>query len=292
MIERQHLRIVLETERLGSMTAAADVLNLTQSALSHTMRKFEERQNVRIWEKEGRGLRLTEAGQYMLALAQRILPQIDHAERVLRDFGKGQRGTLRVGMECHPCQQWLMRVVTPYLQAWPMVDLDVKTAFRGSGIDALREHEIDLLITPDPIELSDLEFRRIFEYELVLAVPADHPLGHEARPGDLTDQILITYPVPPERLDIFTRFLLPAQLRPAQHRSVESTQMMLQLVAAGRGISAVPDWILHEHGADLPIRAVRLAGGMPMALHIGLRRGEGRIDYITGLIDLACRQAH
>lgn len=100
MIGRQHLSILRNVDRLGSVTAAADRLNLRQSVVSHRMRKFEERHGIPVWQKEGRGLRLTQAGEYLLAL--RVLPQIKHAERVLGDFAAGQRGALRVGMECTP----------------------------------------------------------------------------------------------------------------------------------------------------------------------------------------------
>lgn len=288
MLDRQHLSILREVDRLGSVTAAADKLNLTQSAVSHTMRKFEERNGVTVWQKEGRGLRLTQAGEYLLALAQRVLPQIDHAERVLADFAQGQRGALRAGMECHPCQQWLMRVVAPYLAAWPDVDLDLRSAFRFGGIAALLGHEIDLLITPDPLDLPGITYSPVFDYELVLAVPEDHTMGAVAVPGDLTTETLITYPVEPARLDIFTRFLVPGNCLPRRHRTVETTDMMLQLVASGRGVSAVPDWLLLEEGAGLPIRGVRIGDqGISKSIHLGTRRGDEKIDYMAGFLELA-----
>lgn len=284
MLDRQHLAILREVDRLGSVTAAAGRLNLTQSALSHTIRKFEQRHRIKVWEKDGRGLRLTQAGEYLLALAGRVLPQMDHAELVLAEFADGHRGALRAGMECHPCQQWLMRVVAPYLAVWPDVDLDMRTAFRFGGIGALLGHEIDLLITPDPLDLPGIHYTRVFDYEMVLAVPRDHPLTGPARPQDLTAETLITYPVAPERLDIFTQFLVPGHCLPRRHRTVETTGMMLQLVAAGRGVSAVPDWLLREEGAGLDLRAVKLGRGIAKGLHIGLRKGEESIDYIAGFL--------
>ena len=75
MIERSHLAIVQEVDRRGSLTAAADVLCLTQSALSHSMRKLEDQLGTPIWLREGRSLRLTQAGQYLLSVANRVLPQ-------------------------------------------------------------------------------------------------------------------------------------------------------------------------------------------------------------------------
>lgn len=287
MLDRQHLAILREVDRLGSVTAAAERLNLTQSALSHAIARFEARHGVPVWRREGRGLRLTQAGAYLLELAGRVLPQLEHAERMLAELARGARGALRAGMECHPCQQWLMRVVAPYLAAWPDVDLDLRTAFRFDGIAALLGHEIDLLITPDPVDLAGIRYTRVFSYEMVLAVPEGHPLRGPVRPQDLAGEVLLSYPVPPERLDVFTRFLIPANCRPQRHRRVETTEMMLQLIAAGRGVSAVPDWILHEEAAGLPIRALRLGEGIGKGLHIGLREGEEGIDYLAGFVALA-----
>src|SRR5882672_5023892 len=151
MLERSHLSIVREVDRVGSLTAAAKELHLTQSALSHSMKKLEQQLGTDIWLREGRSLRLTQAGQYLLAVANRVLPQLALAEGQLRQFAQGERGTLRIGMECHPCYQWLLKVVSPYLAAWPDVDVDVKQKFQFGGIGALFGYDIDILVTPDPL---------------------------------------------------------------------------------------------------------------------------------------------
>jgi LysR family transcriptional regulator for metE and metH len=62
-----------------------------------------------------------------------------------------RRCTLRIGMECHPCYQWLLKVVSPYLARWPDVDVDVKQKFQFGGIGALFGYDIDVLVTPDPL---------------------------------------------------------------------------------------------------------------------------------------------
>lgn len=115
MIELIHLKIVQQVEKQGSLTAAASVLHVTQSALSHSIKKLEQQLEAPIWRREGRHLQLTQSGQYLLSIANRILPQLDLANERLRQFAEGERGRLRIGMECHPCYQWLLKVVSPYL---------------------------------------------------------------------------------------------------------------------------------------------------------------------------------
>lgn len=290
MLDRQHLSILREVDRLGSLTAAAERLNVSQSALSHTIRKLEERYGVAMWEKDGRNLRLTEAGRYIVRLAQRVLPQIERAEAVLSDYRHGQRGSLKIGMECHPCHQWLMGVTKPYLVDWPDVDLELTTSFAFGGVAALAGYEIDILITPDPIETPGVHYLPVFAYELVLAVPVDHPLTlkRHAEPADLLDETLFTYPVPPERLDVFTHFLVPANCRPRHHRNVETTEMMLQLVAAGRGVSAIPNWLVHREAAKVGVRPVSIGqSGIQKSIYLGLRDGDDSLDFIAGFLATA-----
>jgi LysR family transcriptional regulator, regulator for metE and metH len=290
MIERMHLEIVREVDRQGSLTAAAEVLCLTQSALSHTMTKLERDLGIAIWMREGRSLRLTQAGHYLLAVANRVLPQMALAEERLRQFAQGERGTLRIGMECHPCYQWLLKVVAPFLAAWPDVDVDVKQKVQFGGLAALFGYEIDLLVTPDPVYKPGLRFEPVFDYEPVLVVGADHKLAKapHVEPQHMVDEILITYPVSTDRLDIYTRFMLPAGVSPKRHKTIETTDIMMQMVASGRGVAAMPRWLVQEYAARMNVVAVRLGQeGLSKQIHVGIREADASIDYVMAFIELS-----
>ncbi|WP_443114587.1 LysR family transcriptional regulator [Herbaspirillum seropedicae] len=293
MLDRIHLSIVQEVERQGSLTAAAGVLHVTQSALSHSMKKLEQQLGTDIWLREGRHLRLTQAGQYLLAVANRVLPQLSLAEERLRQFAQGERGALRIGMECHPCYQWLLKVVSPYLAAWPDVDVDVKQKFQFGGIGALFGYEIDLLVTPDPLDKPGLVFEPVFDYEQVLVVASDHPLADAdyVKPRQLSNEVLVTYPVPVDRLDIYTQFLAPAGIVPRRHKTIETTDIMLQMVASGRGVAALPRWLVLEYAEQMEVVPVRLGKqGIAKHIYLGARESDVQIDYLRAFIDEA-RQA-
>jgi LysR family transcriptional regulator, regulator for metE and metH len=295
MLERSHLAIVREVDKQGSLTAAAGVLCLTQSALSHAMKKLEQQLGTDIWLREGRSLRLTQAGEYLLAVANRVLPQLDLAEEKLKQYAQGERGTLRIGMECHPCYQWLLKIVSPYLAAWPDVDVDVKQKFQFGGIGALFGHEIDMLVTPDPLERTGLHFEPVFDYEQVLVVAKDHPLAGapHVKPRQLMDEVLITYPVATDRLDVYTQFLMPAGVAPRRHKTIETTDIMLQMVASGRGVAALPRWLAQEYERKMDVVAVRLGQrGIAKQIFLGIREAEADIDYLKAFIELARRSTH
>jgi len=290
MLDRSHLMIVREVERQGSLTAAADTLNLTQSALSHAVKKLEQQLGTSVWTREGRSMRLTQAGQYLLSLANRLLPQFDLAEERMKQYAQGERGTLRIGMECAPCYQWLLKVVSPYLVRWPDVDVDVKQRFQFGGVGALIGYEIDVLVTPDPLKKSELHFQPVFDYEQVLVVGDDHALAKEAyvTPEQLAHEVLITYPVGTDRLDIYTHFLTPANTAPRRHKVIETTDIMLQMVSSGRGVAALPRWLAEEYASWMPLTSVRLGKkGIAKQIFLGTRKTDDDIDYLAAFVKAA-----
>lgn len=290
MLERSHLAVVREIERQGSLTGAADALCLTQSAISHTVKKLEQNLGIEIWRREGRSLKLTQAGQYLLAVANRVLPQLDYAQERLRQYAQGECGALRIGMECHPCYQWLLKLVSPFLSAWPDVDVDVKQKFQFGGIGALFGYEIDLLVTPDPLFKPGLRFEPVFDYEQVLVVSGKHPLAKEKYvvPEQLRTEVLITYPVTIERLDIYNQFLLPAGISPKRHKPIETTDIMLQMVASDRGVAALPRWLVEEYASKLDVVPVQLGKlGIHKQIFLGIREADIEIDYVNAFVKLA-----
>lgn len=289
-LERIHLEIILAVEKEGSMTAAADSLHLTQSALSHSMSKLEDQLEVKIWQRKGRQLIPTQAGQHLLNTARRLIPQFQRTESQLIQFSKGERGILKIGMECHPCYQWLQRVTNPYLQDWPSVDLDVIQKFQFAGIEALLTHEIDIIVTPDPVLKPELSFIPCFDYEQVLVVSGDHPFhGKEyVLPEELSEETLFTYPVCSDRLDIFSNFLTPLGRTVKHQKLVETTEIMIQMVACGRGVTALPRWLVNEYGERYDIHPIKLGkDGLHKQIHLGIRSEDAKVDYIQAFLNKA-----
>jgi LysR family transcriptional regulator for metE and metH len=93
-----------------------------------------------------------------------------------------------------------------------------------------------------------------------LAVAKQHPLAEKEwiEPADLSGEVLITYPVERDRLDIFNHFLEPADVEPLSVRTSELTIMMMQLVASGRGVCCLPNWALHEYSSKGYVNAKKL----------------------------------
>lgn len=290
MVERTHLEILRAVEKTGTLAAASHELCVTQSALSQSVKKLEQQFSITLWERSGRNIRLTEAGRYLLSVANRVLPQLEHVDLILKKFSIGARGALRIGMECHPCYRWLLQIIAPYLRAWPDVDVDVRKQFTFRGVAALYQYEIDVLVTPDPILRSGVRFYPVFDYEQVLVVSGEHPfasLSH-IEPDAMTGETLITYPVERDRLDVYRDFMTPAGVLPKKHIHVEDTDILLQMVACGRGVSALPRWMVEECRARFAIRPVSLgAKGVHGKIYLGVRDEEYQPKYLLAFLETA-----
>lgn len=290
MIDRSHLAIFKTLNDCGTLAETANALCLTQSALSHAVKKLEHQLGVQLWQKQGRRLRLTPAGEYLLAAAQRLLPQMDEVDAKLKSLGQGKAGCLRIGMECHPCYEWLLTVVSPFLSRWPQVDLDVVQRFRFNGIQALSQHQVDMVISSDPIEDQAFVFQPVLNYELLLL---SHPDGFTTKrqyvtPNDLRQQLLLTFPVDKQRLDVFTQFLDPANTQPLAHKNIETTEIMLQLVASGRGVCTLPDWLAKKFQLMYDLRTFSLgAGGVHKQLFLIYRREDSQLAYLQDFLAIA-----
>lgn len=284
IIERHHLHLLSLLRETGSLERTAQRLHLTPSALSHRVRELEERLGVSLYHRRSRPVRFTQAGDRLLELADRFLPEIQSAERDLAALASGAAGRLYIALECHSCFEWLIPTLDTYRRQWPEVSLDLTVGFRVEPLPALVRGDVDLVITSDPQDLPGIAYLPLFRYQVLLAMPRDHPLAGKpwVDPGDLAGETLITYPVERHRLDIFTGFLGPAGVEPAQVRTTELTAMLLQLVASGRGLAALPAWAMEDHLAKGSVAGVPLGEeGMAGTLYMAVREGEAERPYMA-----------
>lgn len=289
-LEIRHLRSLLAIEEATNLARAAEQVHLTQSALSHQIKALEAYYGAPLFLRNTKPLRLTLAGQKLLELARRVLPEIAGVEKELLRLAKGETGRLHIAIECHACFEWLMPVLDAFRRRWPEVEVDIRVGVSFDPIPALQKGDIDLVISSDPLELNDVVFEPLFEYEARLVTARAHPLAEKSyiEPADLAGEILITYPVQRQRLDVFTRFLQPAGVEPLAVRQSELTAVILLLVASQRGVAVLPDWVLNEttQKGGLATRPLT-AQGMKGLLYAALRRPERDVLYLREFIELA-----
>ena len=291
MLELRHLKTLTALREHGSLVAAATDLYLTPSAISHQLKELDQWFGVEVVNRRSRPVSFSNVGLRLLKLADDILPQIQIAHTDIARIVHGQTGRIIFSSECHSCFDWLMPLLNQYRQQYPDVDLDFVSGFESNPHELLQNAEFDLLITADPIALKGIEYFPIFEYESRLVLSNTHPLVRMEKitVQDLAEQTLVTYPVDKHRLDIMAKLFIPANLHPKEIRTTELTQMLIQLVASGRGISALPDWVVNEYEQKGWVTSRRLdcvsPKGLRRTLYAGYRSEDKDKSYFEGFLN-------
>ena len=249
ILEVRHLRTLVALRDSGSLVRAAQLLNLTQSALSHQIKLLEDRYGQQLFERKSVPPQFTAVGERLLALADAMLPQVEGAERDIARLVLGQGGQMRIAVECHTCFDWLMPAMDAFRTRWPEVELDIVSGFHADPVGLLHQGRADVAIVSEVDgDEAGVDYHALFGFEIRALLANTHPLV--AKPHlvaqDFADQTIITYPVPDEMLDLIRQVLEPAGVRPPR-RTTELTVAMLQLVASGRGVAALPLWAVQSY---------------------------------------------
>lgn len=290
MLEIRHLRTLSALRSAGSLVRAAQLLNLTQSALSHQIKLLEERYGGPLFERKSVPIGFTATGARLLKLADLLLPEIETAEREVARLTQGDTGQLRVALACHSCFDWLMPVLDQFRQRWPEVEIDLLSGLQGEPAGLLRGGEADLVIGA----AYGAEFAAfpLFRYETLAVLAPRHRLAGQRRlqAADFAGETLITYPLPEQRVELIRDVLQPAGIA-FQRRTAEPTAAVLQLVASRRGIAALPHWAI-KHYVDAEYVIARPVGehGLWSELCVSVPAAQQHKAYVLDFVHVIREQ--
>ncbi|MBA5685807.1 LysR family transcriptional regulator [Rugamonas apoptosis] len=285
MLEIRHLRTLSALRSAGSLVRAAQLLNLTQSALSHQIKLLEDRYGGPLFERKSVPIGFTATGARLLKLADMLLPEIEQAERDVARLSQGDQGQLRVALECHTCFDWLMPVMDAFRQRWPDVEIDLVSGFHSEPSELLRSGAADLVIGSD----YSHEFATfpLFRFEILVVMAQKHRLQAVRRlaAADFEGETLITYPVPEERIDLIREVLRPAGVH-FERRTAELTVAILQLVASRRGVAALPNWAIknyvdYDYVIAKPVGELGLWSDLFVSVPEPLRQKAYVLDFVN-----------
>ncbi|MGF1802288.1 LysR substrate-binding domain-containing protein [Vibrio gigantis] len=293
MIELKHLRTLTTLRDSGSLTATATSLHLTQSALSHQLKDLEARIGGQLFLRKTRPVKFTSEGEILLKLADEIQPRIAKAENELASLKEDVNGRLHMAIECHSCFQWLMPALKEYQVAWPSVTLDFSSGFGFEPLPALMAGELDLVITSDIQPRSEVHYEPLFDFEMRLITAINSPLADKpsVNPQDLSDLTMLSYPVQKQRLDVVKHFLQPAGIEPKKWKQADNTLMLVQMVSAGLGVAALPNWAISEFSRQGLIASKPLGKGLSRRLFAAVRNSEKDKRYLQAFFSTARQQS-
>lgn len=286
-LEFRHLRTIKAIHDQGGLARAADVLNITQSALSHQVKALEDQVGMELFLRRSKPLKLSKAGHKLLKLAEDVLPRVEAIEVDFSETLSGKAGRLHIAIECHACFEWLFPVLESFRKSWAQVDVDIRPGLAFDALPALQREEVDVVISGDPEDLDGINFIPLFDYEPTFICATDHPLAEKPFivAEDLRDQTLITYPVDKSRLDVYTELLTPAKIEPKAVRQIELSAVIMLLVASNRGVAVMPDWVVanEQYGHDFVAKKIT-KNGLTKRLYAAVRDGDKELGYIEDFV--------
>lgn len=287
MLELRLLRAFVAIAETGNLSKAGKRLNLSQPALSHQVKALEDHLGVELFQRKSNPLRLSPAGERVLATAYDVEKQVMQCERDVARIADGKVGQLRIAVECHSCFDWLMPSMDAFREGWPEVEMDLVSGFQPDPVGLLAENIADLVIVSQAKPRAGVSYHPLFRYEVLALLARHHPYTKKdyLTAKDFSRETLVTYPIPDDRIDVIREVLQPAGIEPAR-RKTELTVAILQLVASNRAIAAMPGWAVQpylekNYVASRPIRKP----GLHANLYAATTTEKASAVYMTEFLD-------
>ena len=247
-LEIRHLKLLMAVAQEGSVTGAVRRLHLTQSALSHQLKDAEDKLGTALFLRLGKRMVPTQAGEKLLASAKRVLDELQSAESQIEGLNGGTKGAIRFSTECYTCYHWLPPLLRKFHSKYPEVEVNIYADATCNPAEFLLRGELDVGILSSLPRNTSLRATPIFEDELVIVMSPDHPLTEltHIRPKDLANETVLIYP-PRQESTLIMKVLAPAGIEPKRVLEVPLTEAILELTAAGTGISFLARWAVAPH---------------------------------------------
>lgn len=236
LVELRYLVALAQTQHFGR---AAELCNVTQSALSMAMRKFEDELGVLLFERSKSGIRATEMGEKIIAQAQRVVSEVD-AITALAEADKDQlSGELNLGA-IFTLGPYLLPQLIPSLKIIAsQLSLRCYEGYNSDLRQKLRAGELDAILISKPFIEADVVTQEIYSEALQLVMPPNHPLAAKKSIAlsDLTEQ---TFLVLSERQCLREQML--AVYHPPEKNMIECSSLdtLRHMIVLGLGISILP----------------------------------------------------
>ena len=195
-MELRQLIAFKEVATHASFTAAATHLHLTQSAVSQQIKALEDECNVTLFDRSGRLVRLTNAGQVLLSHVERILAQVDNARIEMAEMAGGARGRCRLASLPTIAAYLLPRALATFQRRYPGVEVQLMEAVQLQLLEWVQQGTVDFSIVALPVHDPHLQSAPLLHDDFVLVVPKDHAFAARriVKLAELVTERFILYP--------------------------------------------------------------------------------------------------
>lgn len=276
VFDTRQLQAFAALARLGSFTQAAHELHLTQSAISHAIKALEEQAGCRLFDRAGRRVALTQAGEQLLKHVDKILAEMKNARLGLEELSRWGHGRLRLGASTTACQYILPGVLREFKQSFPKCVISIDPGDHGHQVELLLQNRVDLAIMLEPEDKRELAFVPLFEDEMRFLLAPVHPWAKAGRASraDFAEQTLILYNQTSYTFRLVKEYFRAEGLPLANYLELGSMEAIKELAKVGLGIGVVAPWVARAE----------LEAGALVSLPLGKRKLRRRwgVAYVRG----------
>lgn len=247
-IDSRQLLAFCTLVQTGSFTETARALNLTQSAISHSVKNLEEDLRCQLVTRTGRKIHITEDGEELYENAQSILHQMERARSCIQDRANWGRGRLRIGASTTACQHILPNVLREFNECFPDCILNVTPADTPELLEKIRRHELDLAIIVDSTDVPDISTRHLFSDQLVLVTSSNHDFAQKSniRMSEIAEQRLVLYNKKSQTFEVVEQFFRQNKLGINDYIELGSMEAIKELIKINYGVSFLASWVVNQ----------------------------------------------
>jgi len=247
--------------RHRSFTLAAEELYLTQSAVSHAIKSLERDMGCRLFERSGRSISLTRAGQEFHVRTENILSEMRAARVEIEKLSPNNPSQLCVGAGTLACQYVLPRVLKEFRLSHSTCHVRLEPGNLPELLELLHTNQIDFALGVDTARSEEFCFEQIFEDELQFFVAAQHPWGKLKRVprAALTGEIFVVPMKNGQTFMLLEKYFRSEKLAPKNLIAVGSLDAAKQLVGSGFGVGFFAPWQVAKEATEGSLVAVALS---------------------------------
>lgn len=261
-MDLRQLEIVRTVADRGSFTAAARVLNVSQSAVSRQVLLLEEELGEPVFLRLGRKVRLTTAGQSLFDLSRRVLTDITETTAGIRDQQQAPAGTLHLGGGMTVCLHVFPALLKEFRKRQPRIDVKLTTGPTAQLLERLRSGALDVGLLTLPVEGADLTQVPVMREELLLVLPPSHKLAGRRRitPADLVTQSWVLFERGSSTRRVIDAMFDTHGIRPRVVLETENVEILKAFTTIGLGLTILPYQALAREARSGMLRVKRIEG--------------------------------
>ena len=247
-IDSRQLLAFCTLVQTGSFTETARLLNLTQSAISHSVKNLEEDIGCQLVTRTGRKTHITADGEELSKDAQANLHPMEYARSRIHDRANWGRGRLRIGASTTACQYLLPNVLREFNECFPECILNITPADTPELIERIRHHEIDVAIVVDPGNINEVTVKPLFSDELILVGSPIHPFVQKGNisVSKIAQERLVLYNKGSYTFDLIERFFRQNKVALQNYIELGSMEAIKELIKINYGLSFIASWIVAD----------------------------------------------